>query len=501
MANTSSKIEFGDYQTPSILTELVCNMLLSAGEAPKTVIEPTCGTGTFLHSAAKHFPTALSLIGLDMNPEHVEVAKRLLAPHQGRKEVLIQHADFFTFQWPRLIQSAQEPILIIGNPPWTTNSKLGTMNSQNLPPKSNFKSVSGIAAQTGSGNFDISEWMLIQTLHWLQGKQGTLAVLCKHSVALKVLAYAWKNNLDPSEARIYPLDASKYFGVSVNACLLVCSFSPSLGSKKEAALYSSIERGVPKKRVGYRDGMMVGNLDLYEKWQHLQGSGADWRSGIKHDCIKVMELTREKHAFINGLGEQVELEEEFVYPMLKSSELMAGKGPTRWMIVTQRSVGEETSNIRVRAPKLWKYLTDHSEYFHARKSSIYKGRPQFAIFGVGDYTFSPWKVAISAFSKKPEFRVVGPLEGQPVIFDDTQNFVSCRSKQHAYQLARTLNSGPAKSFFESIIGSWEEKRPLTIGVLKRLDLARLQEELGESTDAYEQKQAPLFHPAAPHPSR
>ena len=30
-----------------------------------------------------------------------------------------------------------------------------------------------------------------------------------------------------------------------------------------------------------------------------------------------------------------------------------------------------------------------------RKSSIYNKRPRFSIFGIGDYSFSKWKVAIS----------------------------------------------------------------------------------------------------------
>ena len=45
-------------------------------------------------------------------------------------------------------------------------------------------------------------------------------------------------------------------------------------------------------------------------------------------------------------GERLELEDEAVFPMLKASDLGNGKPvvPTRWMVVPQRSTGEDTQN-------------------------------------------------------------------------------------------------------------------------------------------------------------
>ena len=34
------------------------------------------------------------------------------------------------------------------------------------------------------------------------------------------------------------------------------------------------------------------------------------------------------------------------------------------------------------------------------------------------YTFEPWRVAISGFYKKLNFRVVGSFEGKPIVLDD-----------------------------------------------------------------------------------
>jgi hypothetical protein len=63
------------------------------------------------------------------------------------------------------------------------------------------------------------------------------------------------------------------------------------------------------------------------------------------------------------------------------------------LLVTQKYVGENTHHIQENAPKTWSYLQNNADRFKKRKSSIYKNRPEFSIFGVGNYTFAPWKIA------------------------------------------------------------------------------------------------------------
>jgi len=65
------------------------------------------------------------------------------------------------------------------------------------------------------------------------------------------------------------------------------------------------------------------------------------------------------------------------------------------------------------APKTWEYLTKYSDLLDKRGSSIYKDKPRFSIFGVGDYTFGNWKIAIPALYKKLEFSVIGPYQNKP----------------------------------------------------------------------------------------
>jgi hypothetical protein len=83
-------------------------------------------------------------------------------------------------------------------------------------------------------------------------------------------------------------------------------------------------------------------------------------------------------------------------------------------------------------------------------------------------------VAISGFYKSLKFRVVGPIDGKPTVFDDTCNFISCHTRDEAALMAQMLNSEAAAGFFKAFI-FWDAKRPLTIDLLKQIDLLRVAE--------------------------
>jgi hypothetical protein len=266
----------------------------------------------------------------------------------------------------------------------------------------------------------------------------------------------------------------------VEACLFVASFSGE-GGDLSCVVHEDFEPASKIGHVGYRDGLLISDLELYEVRKFLRGrTSYTWRSGVKHDCSKVMEFTEQSGKLFNGLGESVELEEAFLYPLLKSSAIAGSeKAGLRRVLVTQRNVGDSTSPIAHVAPKTWRYLLDHAEWLDKRASIIYKKRPRFCVFGVGEYSFARWKVAISGFYKTLVFRVIGNDTGRPVMVDDTAYFLSCDSEVEARLLADMLNSQPAREFLSSLI-FWDAKRPITVDVLSRLSIELLAEHLGKS---------------------
>jgi len=478
---SKQRTEFGDWQTPINLARDVCSLLSRKGLKPASILEPTCGHGAFLVAALESFPTVKEAVGIDINGDYIKIAEASIRKINTACDSRIIQEDFFSVDWDQVVSSLPEPILVIGNPPWVTNAQLMSLGSVNLPPKTNFQKHRGIEAITGKSNFDVSEWMLIKTLEWMQNREATLAMLSKSTVARKALVHAWQNRYHIKESNIYNIDALKRFGTSVGACLLVISTSPKYHDTV-CTVYESLNHKSASTTIGYRQCRLVTNAQTFERYKHLISRGeqrCNWRSGIKHDCSRIMELRKEQRLYRNGLGELVDLEDTFLYPMLKSSDL--AKGPPfnflKRMLVTQRIVGESTDRIKHIAPKTWKYLNEHADLLNRRASSIYRNRPRFSIFGVGNYSFAPWKVGISGFYKDLNFRIVGSVEEKPVMLDDTCYFVACKTEDEAIHLEEFLNSEVAKDFFSCFI-FWDAKRPITTNLLGSLDINALAKELG-----------------------
>ncbi|MDD5092532.1 MAG: SAM-dependent DNA methyltransferase, partial [Candidatus Wallbacteria bacterium] len=205
---------------------------------------------------------------------------------------------------------------------------------------------------------------------------------------------------------------------------------------------------------------------------------------IKHDAVKIMEFTREGDLYRNGFGELIDLEDEYVYPILKSSDLGNSRiEPRKYVLVTQTYTGEDTGIISIKAPKTWHYLLKHSVELDNRRSTIYQNRPRFSIFGIGRYSFSPWKVAVSGLYKSFHFVVVPPYSDRPMMIDDTCYSIPCNTEAEANFLFTILSSNSAKSFFESLIFK-DSKRPVTIDVLRRFSFESIAKHLGRHNELH-----------------
>ena len=68
---TRAATEYGDFQTPYELATLSVDLLVRLGIKPRSILEPTCGRGSFLAAASEAFPDVSTVVGIDINPEHV----------------------------------------------------------------------------------------------------------------------------------------------------------------------------------------------------------------------------------------------------------------------------------------------------------------------------------------------------------------------------------------------------------------------------------------------
>lgn len=482
MTIKKTKIEFGDFQTPRALAGVVTTFLRDAGISPSVIVEPTCGHGSFALAAHDIFPEAHQIFAFDINDAYISALREEVRDAHGVYWHVTQQ-DFFTYNWKEFFATVRGEILVLGNPPWVTNAALGILRSDNLPEKTNFQNHVGFAAKTGKANFDISEWMLIKLLEALDGRRGSLAMLCKTSTARKVLRHGWLHQFNIGRASLHLIDAALHFGVSVDACLLVVHTGvPDLLST--AGVYADLSFDHKLTTFGLVGRDLVADVDEYHRLRDLDGIAYyTWRSGVKHDAASVMEFSKSGDALLNGFDEHIKLEPTYLYPLLKSSDLANDRlVPQRFVLVTQRKPGDDTASIARVAPKTWAYLLRHAEVLDRRQSIIYQKRPRFSVFGVGNYTFSPWKVAISGLYKNCRFVVVGKHKNKPVVLDDTCYSIPCGSEEEATFACLLLTSDITKRFLHSLV-FFDAKRPVTIDVLNRIDLKRVAERLGLEREA------------------
>ncbi|NCO55652.1 MAG: hypothetical protein COS14_13290 [Bacteroidetes bacterium CG02_land_8_20_14_3_00_31_25] len=479
LAEEPDRAEYGDFQTNKDLANKVAKHLAKRNMSPEIVIEPTCGKGNFIIASLSNFKAVKKVFGIEIYKPYVWETKFsildffLSNTDSHKPEITITHCSIFDFDFKNISkQFPTEKLLIIGNPPWVTNSKLGSLNSSNLPKKSNFKKQNGLDAMTGKGNFDIAEFITLMLLDAFQKHNGYLALLVKNSVVKNIVFDQKDKKYRVGEIEKYCIDSKKEFNVSVEAALLYCQLNSNPSIECNEFDFYSLEK---RLSFGWLNSKFVSNLADYNQTKEIDGvCPFEWRQGIKHDCSSIMELERVNGHFVNNKSDEIELEEDLVYGFLKSSDLKNTviKNTRKHTIVTQTKVGQETSYIQHLYPETYSYLKKNISNFQARKSSIYNGKPLFSIFGIGDYSFKPFKVAISGLYKTYHFTLVLPQNDKPVMLDDTCYFIGFDKIEYAVYAIILLNSKTTEAFLKSITFS-DAKRVFTKDLLMRLDLLNL----------------------------
>lgn len=475
------RVSYGDWQTPVSLAEKICDIHLSKFGSPDIGIEPTCGLGAFVLSALRKFQNIKEFHAIEINRQYASELKlkillnALSSPSKSHPDIYIYNTDFFEFDFIPIIEKSKRMgwnMAVIGNPPWVTNSTQGKNNSKNIPFKSNIFKFKGIDAITGKSNFDISEYITLQLLQLSQTINGGISFLLKNSVIRNILIKQRAEELHIGNIEQRLIDASSEFDVSVDASCFFAQFdcSPSLICNV-LDFYSDTRI----QQYGWVNDSFVSDTKSYNDVSKYDGkSSYIWRSGIKHDCASILELTLSDGIYTNGLGEIVKIEDDLIYPLLKSSDINNYKENhfRKFIIVPQRKAGSDTSGLKYSHPLTFSYLTKYENIFSGRKSSIYKGKDKFSIFGVGDYSFKPYKIVVSSLYKAIKFTLVSQSGGKPVMIDDTCYQLDFDNLEEAKCILEALNSAEICSLLQSLVFK-DAKRIVTKNILMRLDLMQL----------------------------
>lgn len=457
-----SKKEYGDYQTPVLFAKKVIDYSLNKFNInPDLIIEPTCGVGNFIKASKDYFSNA-DIVAVDINKEYTDSIS------EEYDDVTVYNEDIFGFDLGKLVDEKYGEYLIIGNPPWVTNSNLSKFQSSNLPLKNNFKNYDQFEAKTGMSNFDVSENIILHIINNFKDYNSTIIFLCKYNVACNIFEYLIETSTYPAKINIVKFNAMQIFGIDSASCILIIQFNDN-NKKISSCMVNDLTNPHDYYRIGIKNGKLYSNI---ENDVDIDGKCSyEWRQGIKHDCVNVMELEKYGSEYENKKGDRILLEEGLLYPLLKSSALKKPivKDSGQRIIITQHKLKEDTSYIKDEYPLTWDYLNKNREYFDKRKSTIYQKAPDFSIFGIGEYTFKKYKVAISGFYKRGLFSLA--YNNKSMMLDDTCYYLSFDDYDEAYVTMLILNSDVVQRFLKNIV-FLDSKRPYTKKVLKRIDIGK-----------------------------
>jgi hypothetical protein len=457
----------GDFQTPEPLASAVWETLDLEGV--DLLIEPTAGLGSFI-ATVPVLARSVQWLAYDINPEYVEAARQ--AAIGASVPATIEQRDAFTLDSPTLrAQVEGRTVAVVGNPPWVTNAAQSAAARPNLPAKWNRFGLRGLDAKTGKANFDIAESILLSVLAALESaREVRLAVLVKRSVAVKMAKDAL-GRPGVVSAAFSRIDAKKWFDASVEAGLFQLTFRPAANETTSRLRLSEHLGAQPTRHAGFVGDLFVEDLEGYVRTQAVEakdGEALVWRQGLKHDVAKILELKCVNGEIVNGFGQIVDVEDDMLCPFYKSSDLASGRAASRRFPLYQHDLSGPLPDLSDRWPRLAAYLGDNVARFASRGSSIYRGKPDFMLFGVGQYTLASYKVAISGFYKEPRFNVLGPdAAGRPPLLDDTCYMLPFEAREQAEEMAAYLNGEEVQGFLRSI-SDRTAKRPYTKDILGRI---------------------------------
>jgi len=136
--------------------------------------------------------------------------------------------------------------------------------------------------------------------------------------------------------------------------------------------------------------------------------------------------------------------------------------PRAHIIMTQdpkTRVGLDEDNMKREYPKAYAYLKRCESVLQVRKTQAVRhlmARGAFySIFGVGEYTFAPYKVVWREVSSEMDAAVVGPRgvadSRKATVPDHTCILIPCEKKDTAHYLCAVLNSSPVRLAIRSYI--------------------------------------------------
>ena len=477
----------GEYYTPDWLAEHVLDEL---GYTDQRMLDPACGSGTFLVAAINRVrrcnphlqPAQLldkildSVAGFDVNPLAVftaranyRIAIRDLPP--AGREIPVELRDSILDPAPEWLGRAE---VVAGNPPWIAWDHLPEEYRKCTKPlwrEYGLFSLPASAARRGGGKKDLSSLMLYVAADRYLRDGGKLGFVITQTLFQSKGAgdgfRRFRIGGDGAALRIWRVDDMvrlKPFGGASNWTSVVflqkgvpteypvryvkwkpkqeCVARPA-DPARPASPWIVVPDGEQVAAAGPSDyrahaGAYSGGANgVY--WLRVVGrDGANLIVENLHDCGKrAVESVR------------AVIEPDLVYPLLRWGDVERYRArPSAHILLAQDPAtrrGIDEARMRERFPLTYAYLKRFEPVLRQRRSSGLRP-PFYSMFAVGPYTLAPIKVVWRRMDRRMNAAVVEGL----VIPQETCVFIEAASSDEAHYLCARLNSDEIDSLVRAL---------------------------------------------------
>ncbi|WP_318569448.1 N-6 DNA methylase [Salinigranum marinum] len=510
-----SRRVFGEYYTPPGVAELGVEAAAASVDdfSSARVMDPGCGAGAFLtaalrrkrgDAAASDAPaTAVesierlttTVVGVDVNPVAVAAARTayLLELLPILRDGGVERVPLPVFLGDALGLAGDAPTtgvegaatVLLGNPPWIPWERLPSAQKRRLREgpveRLGLFDLQGAVARLGHANDDLSLPFVWTCLDRYLDDGGVAAFALKRDhlggPAGRLLRSGRVGSRPLSIEHVHDFAAVDPFdGVDAAAALYLFRVGGSDRDPEDAT--ETTPEAVPTTVWEPTDcvadfGSLAGlRATLARTETGLRPVDPDDRAGPWHRTDAAVDALGDcAYRIRHGLKDDAkavfsvepdrlaELEPTHVYPYLRSKHVVKWGlfGHDRFL-VPQRQAGVDNERALAReSPATYDYLTDHRERLEARGSSWFEAGPFYSLFGLGPYTWAPYKVVWCRLGFKPHFAVVSTVDDpglgeKTVVPGDHCMFVACDDEREAHYLCALLNAAPYQRCLRDLAG-------------------------------------------------
>ena len=496
----------GEYYTPDWLAEKLLASTLGAdfGNPSKRILDPACGSGTFLVLQIKQVRRRIAsgqiaplqaldlilhnVVGLDIHPLAVQAARTnyllalgdLLALCRGSIEIPVHQADSVLAPSPPFAASCD---FLIGNPPWVNWQNLDeNYRRETRPLWAHYglfpKRRSGMQTILGAAKYDLSMLMIYRAADRFLRHGGRLGFIVSQTLFKSAAAGQGFRSFrlpDGTPLRVHLVEdfvKRKPFDSAANrtASLVLekgCETQYPVkylhhGSKTEHRwLAQPIAADPAGPWISARPGTLSAVARIlgsspYRAREGVNTGGANgvfWLAIAKASRVRTTIRNVTANARKAVVPTEATIESGLVYPLLR------GQNVTRWSAVPQHSILiTHHAGMKLRAiaetemrrafPRAHAYLQRFEPMLRQRpayKRYFKPDAPFYSLFNIGEYTFAPWKVVWREQSLPFTAAVVGSAGDRLVVPDHKLMIVPLESEAEAHYLCAVLNSLPVSA--------------------------------------------------------